>query len=196
MAVWKEYALIAAHTLAGEMLYRGVILTFLITWSADRFVEAGMFPDEATRPAQLTALGVFLLLSLVPKRSAFVPRSEVKLKVRKIEKNKITGKNKLVEVQGDAEEDRRAQAKANQMLVLRLYVKRYEAVRDTLEELLACGAFVLTGNLLAPIAGLIATDSAFSAWQRVVHTRNYDEYKQNRERLLKAAEARLGEIRG
>ena len=196
MPFWMDASVALTARVADEMLERGVVLGLLAKWLADRAVEAGFEPYEVDAPAKAAAVfGVYLVLEARLRRV----QRQTRVQAFRVERNKVTGKQKLVPV---SEDDIKASAnkakpsfkfwekkpdaaplsanKAPNVAETRAFenILRGKSVKDFLDgsrsRLLFVSqslAFVVTGTVVAPIVGGYVADAMYIIHQRNTMTR-------------------------
>lgn len=98
MPPWMDATVALTARVADEMLERGVVLGLTAKWLADRAVNAGVEPVDATTPCQLFAAAcVYAALELRLHRA----REQTRVQAFRVERNPVTGKQKLVPVRAD-----------------------------------------------------------------------------------------------
>ena len=98
MPPWMDATVALAARVADEMLERGVVLGLTAKWLADRAVNAGVEPVDATTPCQLFAAAcVYAALEIRLRRA----REQTRVQAFRVERNPVTGKQKLVPVSAD-----------------------------------------------------------------------------------------------
>ena len=196
MPFWMDASVALTARVADEMLERGVVLGLLAKWLADRAVEAGFEPYEVDAPAKAAAVfGVYLVLEARLRRV----QRQTRVQAFRVERNKVTGKQKLVPV---SEDDIKASAnkakpsfkfwekkpdaaplsanEAPNVAETRAFenILRGKSVKDFLDgsrsRLLFVSqslAFVVTGTVVAPIVGGYVADAMYIIHQRNTMTR-------------------------
>ena len=98
MPPWMDATVALTARVADEMLERGVVLGLTAKWLADRAVNAGVEPVDATTPCQLFAAAcVYAALEIRLRRA----REQTRVQAFRVERNPVTGKQKLVPVSAD-----------------------------------------------------------------------------------------------
>ena len=98
MPPWMDATVALTARVADEMLERGVVLGLTAKWLADRAVNAGVEPVDATTPCQLFAAAcVYAALEVRLHRA----REQTRVQAFRVERNPVTGKQKLVPVRAD-----------------------------------------------------------------------------------------------
>lgn len=166
----SEILLVSVIHLAEEMLYRAVLLTFAVGWTLDRMYEAGA--DEyinivtlgggggmfSLSTPQAAALIAALACSLVDVGIYFQKNNRSPLPIDKAAIEEITKSNKmLLEA---------LEKQAQGAYTKRMWTGGIETTRTVFEWAALSSSFLLTGNLLAPYVGAIASDALFSVYQR------------------------------
>lgn len=124
MPFWMDASVALTARVADEMLERGVVLGLLAKWLADRAVEAGFEPYEVDAPAKAAAaFGVYLVLEARLRRV----QRQTRVQAFRVERNKVTGKQKLVPV---SEDDIKASAEKTKKPSLKFWEKKPDAAAD------------------------------------------------------------------
>ena len=171
----QEVALLSVGHLAEEMLYRGVALTLVARWVADRMFEAGLDTPLYVRGLEVEDAAPWAALALtVALRAALVLRAVGKMPTQMAVK-RVTkgpdGERRVEEARVEELGEQQQAAVARNLRVLKLG-RRYEGAREVYEALAQGLAFTATGgNLAAPLAGAILHDFVFSSWQRAMRGR-------------------------
>eukprot|EP00198_Chlamydomonas_reinhardtii_P004319 XP_001693655.1 predicted protein [Chlamydomonas reinhardtii] len=143
----QELAVICVAVAADEMLYRAVLLTLAGRWLRDRFYEAGADDTLAVQAAQREALE------------------------QQLKRQRLGTHMTAEEVRQRQEQQARIEALqtnfASSVGVQGALVWLLEGVREVYQVAAAGGAFILTGNLAAPLAGGFAAQCLMSAYQRL-----------------------------
>jgi hypothetical protein len=171
----SEILLVFVIHLAEEMLYRAVLLTFAVGWTLDRMYEAGA--DEyinfvtlggggvglgggmfSLSTPQAAALIAALACSLVDVGVYFQKNNRSPLPIDKAGIEEITKTNKMLLEAFEKQ--------AQEAYTKRMWTGGIETSRTVFEWAALSSSFLLTGNLLAPYVGAIASDALFSVYQR------------------------------
>jgi hypothetical protein len=94
MPLARDFAVAAVSRLADEMLERAVLVGFLSSWIADRAVETGLEPYEATDPAKYIAIALlYAYLEVRLRRDA--ARDRQRIRAFRVDTDPATGKQTI-----------------------------------------------------------------------------------------------------
>ena len=184
----EGFLLILVH-IAEEMLYRGIMLVAVSRWITENLYYAGVEESVAVwpggvvlAPPQVGAVvgAVGLTVGAV---GLLVQRELFPLKMLKIAKKQLDGmqkKAKKKEKEGVKEGEKEEENKGKKDVVVRIleqvrsgavrqqrWIVAVEGMVELVQWSTLSTSFLLTGNILAPIAGSVANDIFYSAMQRV-----------------------------
>jgi len=180
-----------------EMLYRGVILVLAVRWCTDNLYYAGVeesvvLPGTGLElaPPQLGAIlggvgltigavGLLVQKELFPLRLLDATKEQlqnfVEDRKKGIDSTAVGGDKKQKTVEEDAakvQKDKKVVAGLLERLrsgvvIQQRWIVAVEATVEFLQWSTLSAAFLLTGNIVAPIAGSMVNDAIYSACQRV-----------------------------
>jgi len=183
-----EALLLVLVHLSEEMLYRGVALTFAVQWTTDRLYEAfgeGSIILSNSIELPVSTAGSLVASGTLVMTAVYLLLSKDLTTLRVIEKLE---NNEKAESQKD---DLRKTLTDIQDSILRQqkWSLAITASSEIVQWVSASASYLVTGNILAPIAGALASDALCSMWQRKkLKTIQARLVEQSRERLAKSKE--------
>ena len=171
-----------------EMLYRGVALTFAVQWTTDRLYEAfgeGSISLFNSIELPVSVAGSLLASGTLVITAVYLLLSKDLSTLKAIERlenndNKESQKEDLKKTLMDIQDSILRQQKWSLAIT---------ASSEIVQWVSASASYLVTGNILAPIAGALVSDALCSMWQRKkLKTIQARLVEQSQERLAKSKE--------
>eukprot|EP00890_Picochlorum_soloecismus_P000455 jgi/Picsp_1/140/NSC_00140-R1_protein len=171
-----------------EMLYRGVALTFAVQWTTDRLYEAfgeGSILLSNSIELPVSAAGSLVASGTLVITAVYLLLSKDLSTLKAIERLENIDKTK------SQKDDLRKTLMGIQDSIIRQqkWTLAITASSEIVQWVSASASYLITGNILAPIAGALASDALCSMWQRKkIKTIQARLVEESQERLAKSKE--------